>query len=353
MKNIRILQLLLSAALLAGLMPGYSQALRVINTGGKEITNAIHFPARNTGYLAGGGGTVLKTADGGETWQSVSDGQKHHYVAVQFFGPQHGYLLTNQGELVQTTNGGQQWKPVKDTAAVRKSPAATPTGATGPQTRKDSLGLSKPRPPRHLALQANAMHFFNQKEGVVAGNLVSLRDRKQWGVLLKTANGGLTWDTLYRKEGAVFSAVAFPTRNAGYILSSGGQVLRTGNGGTSWQAVQAVQGHGLRGVYFLNANTGYVVGGSGKGVLLKTTNGGLTWQPQPLSSPNFLQTVYFKNEKTGYVGGGQGSLLKTTDGGTTWTRVATTDREVLKVVFVTDAGKVIAAGSRNKILKEK
>ena len=69
--------------------------------------------------------------------------------------------------------------------------------------------------------------------------------------------------------------VTFINAQTGWICAFLGRVIRTTNGGISWDTANTNTGGPLRDIQFLNAQTGWVCGDGG--VLVKSTNGGQTW----------------------------------------------------------------------------
>jgi hypothetical protein len=92
-----------------------------------------------------------------------------------------------------------------------------------------------------------------------------------------------------------------------------GTILKTMNGGATWNALSSGTNNFLWSVYFLDADTGYVAGDGG--IILKTTDSGATWIAQLSGTTNSLSSVYFPTADIGYAAGDGGTILKT--GGST------------------------------------
>ncbi|MBI5472370.1 MAG: T9SS type A sorting domain-containing protein [Ignavibacteriae bacterium] len=115
---------------------------------------------------------------------------------------------------------------------------------------------------------------------------------------------------------------------------TGGVVLRTTNGGTTWQSVGG-GAIGTADVYSgdaLDANTAYVTTSPSATYIYKTTNGGALWTQVYTLAAAFIDGIQMKTTTEGYaVGdpvGGKWIVLKTTDSGTTWARMATEPTQV-------------------------
>ncbi len=82
---------------------------------------ALSFLDRDHGWMVGAGGAVARTTDGGRTWQACSSGVANDLTAVAFTSPTEGWATgmgiykgaahyTVAGCLLHTTDGGLTWK---------------------------------------------------------------------------------------------------------------------------------------------------------------------------------------------------------------------------------------------------
>jgi photosystem II stability/assembly factor-like uncharacterized protein len=72
--------------------------------------NGIAFPvsdAGQVGFAVGGGGTILKTANAGSSWQSQESGTGQTLRAVSFLDFDHGYAVGDNGVILRTQTGGE------------------------------------------------------------------------------------------------------------------------------------------------------------------------------------------------------------------------------------------------------
>lgn len=204
------------------------------------------------------------------------------------------------------------------------------------------------------AFRLNDLCFVNDSIGYVAGGAKFSDD-----ILLKTHDGGKTWDTcISALSGKSFYALLFRTPQQGLVAGTDGRLYSTEDGGKSWQVKQmdywktlyafdyvndtdiiAVGGDGyntgiiwkytaadrkwalidspqfqLRDVDFVENGIGYACGYA---TIIKSKDGGLTWEITPAQNELF-SALCFLNEKVGYAVGRTGSIIKTTDGGDSW-----------------------------------
>lgn len=140
------------------------------------------------------------------------------------------------------------------------------------------------------------------------------------GILLKTTDGGITWDFL-PAETAPLNSAFFTGTDKGYVTGGfcnetacSGEILKTSDGGMTWIAQNIPPNtETLNSVCFPDANTGYLAGDNG--TIFKTTDGGTIWSYQSSNVNQNLNSIFFPDATTGYIVGDYGTILRTTNGG--------------------------------------
>jgi photosystem II stability/assembly factor-like uncharacterized protein len=205
--------------------------------------------------------------------------------------------------------------------------------------------------------ELHSIFFLDDSIGYICGGV-----RYDYGVLLKTTDGGHTWsvpDSVIPKVaytnfffdqqqgfvagfGSFFaftndSAKSFNVTSAvnsipindirfidrmhGVIAAGGsygsGYIAYTSDGGTTW--AQTDYPNNFRAVRYVDSSTAFA---SGYGVIYKSTNGGATFSPLNIRG-DFFVDMDFPTPTTGYFVGYQGMILKTTDGGNSFKKVHT------------------------------
>jgi photosystem II stability/assembly factor-like uncharacterized protein len=134
------------------------------------------------------------------------------------------------------------------------------------------------------------------------------------GSILKTTNGGNSWDYLYGFQ--TFTLGMSNLNNDTFIVfNKDGKLSVTFNSGNNFVFSQTQSGDTLRNGYFLNGKTGWVVGDSG--YILKTTNAGINFTKQNSNTTFDLLDIHFIDSNTGIICGKNGKILRTTNGGVT------------------------------------
>ncbi len=160
------------------------------------------------------------------------------------------------------------------------------------------------------------------------------------GTILRTTDGGGTWNPQTSGTTAILQSVHFTDANngaaVGFAVGSNTTILHTTNGGTTWtpQTSSAPGFLTLFTVFFADINNGTTVGVGTAGTnILHTTNGGATWTGQTSGTAWGVEGVSFINANIGIAVGQEGTIQRTTNGGATWTPQSAGPYDNLNSVF--------------------
>ncbi len=135
-------------------------------------------------------------------------------------------------------------------------------------------------------------------------------------LLLRTMDGGRSWDSLTPPVATTLSAIDFMDSLKGCIVGSSGTVFRTTDGGATWGNRPSGTLSQLLDVRFLNGHIGVAVGV--QGTLLLTNDGGLTWRTVAWGGATTLRKCRFAGLQTIMISGDNGVILSSPDAGATW-----------------------------------
>jgi len=280
----------------------------VLNTGTGMELFSVYFTDSLNGYSVGVAATVLKTEDGGLSWDLIPNVPAYALRSVVFPDARIGFAVGQNGSVVKTSDYGLTWADL--------SPAQ---------------------------IQLYSTHFFDTLTGIaVGGDLV-------YGAIIRTTDGGNTWIPITNPAVSRLTSVYFINDSIGFIVGDNGKILKTANKGLSWSSV-SITGttFKLESVFFPDLNTGYAAGHFG--TIVKTTDGGLTWAPLTSGVNTTFYSIFFTDQNTGYVVG-QGGILKTTDGGENWTPQASGASFIPYSIFFTNNQTGYIAGTGGIIIK--
>ncbi|MDI1323911.1 MAG: YCF48-related protein [Algoriphagus sp.] len=177
--------------------------------------------------------------------------------------------------------------------------------------------------------------FQDQNLGVAVG---------ENGVILRTQNGGDTWTNILSGVTEDLYSIAFSKENHFVAIGENGRILRSTNGGINWTSQNSGVSLQLNDLNFFNPSVGFVAANEGK--ILKTLDGGITWILINTLSNQNLNGIIFSSELIGYAAGEGGLVTKTVDGGQNWTQLITGVTVSLKKISISplDVRIIVAVG---------
>ena len=186
-------------------------------------------------------GTILHSADGGKTWALQASGVEASLFDVIFADEKVGCIVGQKGVILETKDGGEKWE-VKQKDKQYHLFSASFSGdylyavgdfgtvlrkkiSTGTEWEEISLGEEI----EDVIL--NKIQFLDDKIGWICG---------EFGLLLKTDSGGVTWDTIeslpaVNGEKPFVFTVGFRNQNQGVVTLPGNKVLVTEDGAQTWK----------------------------------------------------------------------------------------------------------------------
>ena len=340
-----------------------------------ELTD-VFFIDENLGWVVGESGTILRTRDGGNTWNA------------------------------QTLNNTFR----RDTVELQQKLHNLESGR---RTKSSGITTGRQRTDSPITCRFNSVSFIDANQGWAAGGFQLPYINRTQAVVMHTRDGGITWQPIENLAIPRLRKIEFTSPRRGIAYGDSGNVFtggifETNDAGNSWSAISrqtdvawidaeqtkdhyvTVDNAGQLGRYsngqyeaavllgdpvaskidfrcvkMIDDNQGVAVGTQGR--LFKTNNGGLSWQRVPIETThpqlvhfdwqtaavtdqkvvlagfpgstiatldlksNQLSTVktpvrtklnrlFFLNSKTGWAVGDFGVVLTTTDGGQTWRR---------------------------------
>lgn len=181
--------------------------------------------------------------------------------------------------------------------------------------------------------ELNAVYFANETVGYIVGGDVTLNAANDTAIILKTTDGGVTWNSIYSDTGFYAISVYAASPTVAYVTTTANFILKTIDGGTTWERIEiATDDFFMSHINFSNTNTGYIVGSkNANGVLYKTIDAGNTWVDATESDTvlsgllidNQLTSIEFSSTNTILISGGlwnNGTILRSTDAGDTWNK---------------------------------
>jgi photosystem II stability/assembly factor-like uncharacterized protein len=271
---------------------------------------SVCFVNAQTGWTVGKSGIVLRSIDGGLTWENKAYATLETLFSTFFLSEQIGWAGGRKGTLLKTINGGLNWEKV-----------ATPTDYR----------------------TYYQIYFADSQRGWACAT---------HGKILKTVDGGTTWTEKSTSSTKAFHDICFINSNIGWVVGGGSiysEIFKTSDGGDSWIPQISPAEKCLFGVYFIDSSIGWAVGMDG--AILKTEDGGANWNFKNSDVPidAWLEDVYFKDANIGFVVG-KAIILQTIDGGDNWTQKNNISGWLEKIIFM-DANNGLVLGTKADVGK--
>jgi photosystem II stability/assembly factor-like uncharacterized protein len=168
----------------------------------RHLLLGASFLDAQTGWLSGGGLTVLKTEDGGATWRA-----------------------------------GTIFLPATGAAEARSQQRQS-----DPRVVEPGGGARQEDASRRFSRRLYAVCFVTPVRGWAVGS---------GGVIIATSDGGRTWRPQSSGVGDDLFDVKFFDEREGWAVGSGGTMLHTTDGGVTWGDAKRVTTHALERLFFV------------------------------------------------------------------------------------------------------
>ena len=162
---------------------------------------------------------VLRTEDGGETWNRIAVPSKGELFHLDYNGSSHGWIVGDEGVILATVDGGSTWTL---------------------QNSKTKLALYN-------------VDFRDDDLGYAVG---------EKGVVIRTEDGGRNWQRVPAQTSATLMRVDFPDDRNGWIVGYNGSMMRSADKGRTWIAQNSGLKAHLYGLYIAK-KYGWAVGAKG------------------------------------------------------------------------------------------
>lgn len=275
-------------------------------SGYSENLKTIYFEG-DTGIASGRSSStstkILKTYNGGQSWlATIPSGSINLHIQNAFYFNLNKILFT-----------GDNTNPLSCTITC---PLPIKRTQNNVDTLEDiswsSTGTGSPAP------SGRSILFVNDTIGYVCGTK---------GRMAKTIDGGNTWtnislapSVIKKSNQSIFNDIFFFNPDTGFIvgqanLSSGSTlavILKTNNGGLSWDIdTTSLGGFIPQKITFLNDTLGYAackILNTGYGMIKKTINGGQSWTTEVFDNAGFFKDIWVINDSLIYVIGETGMI---------------------------------------------
>lgn len=266
---------------------GHHWELQKVEVTGKtfqrdEDLRCIDIVDADVAVVAGAGGTVFRTLDGGDEWESIGYPELPGDFSIEdihFLNASEGWVVgwdldpPRDQSIYHTTNGGLTWTN-----------------------------------PFRLPTIWERVHFMDSQHGIIMGT---------GGIYLYTEDGGKNWTEGslpdWKHGSPTIVDMVFPDPLHGWAVGWWGYYAKTSDGGKTWE--QLDMGDNVRvglGIEARDENEAWIVAldDSMKRIILHTKNGGSTWLRERSPSTDVEVPSQITRTASGrmWIGGDQGSI---------------------------------------------
>jgi len=297
----------------------------VINTGFPGVNSCISVYDQNSGFILIDSNVLIKSSNGGYNWFHFNDLNNVRVpVSLKFINANTGFLLSRLDysvaggtQLLRTSNGGLTWDVIIYDNNYEVKNISFPDQFTGYAAGSKYFGVDNYKTVLLKTTNAGvtwdsistsfngdpfSFYFINNNTGLISF----------WNSIFKTTNSGINWNLINNSSG--MSMFQFLDSLKGFGLNFYGYILKTTDGGINWQRLSDPKFNVFN---FVNSDICYSVGYGGR--IARTSNGGNNWIRQDTRiTDESLWDISFSDNNTGFITGEYGTLLKTVNGGTNW-----------------------------------
>ncbi len=209
------------------------------------IFRTVGFVTDQKGFVAGDGGILMATEDGGSSWHKVASSTDRNLLSIQFVGDK-GWIAGYDGVILHSEDGGKTW-------VNQKSDTTQPV---------------------------DRIYSADAEQGWAVGGV---------GTLVRTTDGGQNWKLVdLPTDFWTLSSVYFRDKDNGWIVGFQGRILRTQDGGLTWKALKSPVANWLTSIRFDRQGRGWIAAESD---LLVSEDGGETWRNIPVKGSIYVNRI--------------------------------------------------------------
>ena len=238
--------------------------------------------AAGSQYTVDSEGIIIKTIDGGETWETILplSGSVHSFTRIEFVTPLKGFVVGWGNTFMKTEDGGETWDDVE-------------------------AGTNM--------YFYSSLNFYNEDVGFASGlNLSNGLDS------YVTNDGGMTWTIGASTANMAEFAAAFADETTLFSVGKDQVISKSEDGGDNWSIINTgIQGFYNFEVFFKDVDNGIV--STEDGTLLTTHDSGVTWDTFSTGYHNFYGLNYIGDQL--YAAGTDEDVFYSSDNGITWNLV--------------------------------
>ena len=283
------------------------------------IVNIIsaHFVNDSTGWAVGHDGVVLKTTDGGATWNRQFDGFKANEQTLV----QREEFVAGLEEKLETASDDEiedlEYQLEEAQFALEDAQFDVEGGSTKPFLD---------------------VWFKDENNGIIVG---------AYGQMFKTTDGGATWnnvaDQLDNPDRFHLNAIEQIQPGSLVVVGEAGLIMRSADNGDTWETLESPYEGSLFGAVSTRQLNGLLVYGL-RGNVFRSSDFGDSWEEIEVNTEQTLNSGSAFKDGTIMLVGNNGVVLKSYDSGRNFTTTVREDRSSLVGITESMEGGIVLVG---------
>lgn len=311
-------------------------------------------------WAIGDQNTVLRSEDGGDSWQTVTIPIRGHWRSISTLTRQTIWLagVEVQAEtdktvaiMIRSEDGGQTWNKINLPSGIQE---ICKLHIDKGQHEGFAVSTSTQMTPSGMIKCEDDLDFWEVEATEVGQEWRGAAFDDAQGVLVGRHGKVIAWNSGTFAESGVktlgpthFEAAAIDMHQQLWIVGNEGAILTSSSGGLNWIAPTGSLPSAVRKLMDLKTITtageaDVWCAGSPGSVIWHSPDGGQNWQGQLSPSSATLRKITFLDQKRGIAVGDLGTILKTSDAGKNWNIVRGKNRRIAMSSFYSTPDDVSA-----------
>ena len=274
-------------------------------------------------FAVGERGHVLHSADEGRTWTQVQVPGSANLTAVYFMDDKHGWAVGHAELILRTADGGDSWERVH----------------FAPENLQPLLDVWFADSERGLAVGAYGVIYASTDGGRVWTEVPFAPEPLAAATQVNAGDMEAEVDLGFEFH---LNAIARGPGQRLYLGAEAGRIFRSDDDGTTWRELPSPYDGSFYGILPLEGDALLAFGLRGN--LFRSDDGGMTWTAIPTGTVALLNSGVRIGADTIVISGMAGVLLVSRDGGRNFSLSQQEDRRAISAVMPAADGQLIVAG---------
>lgn len=276
-------------------------------------------------FAAGERGHVLYSTDKGATWTQVEVPASANLTAIYFADERHGWAVGHVETILRTVNGGESWELVH----------------LAPEDPQPLLDVWFADDARGIAVGAYGIVYVTSDGGAVWSQVPFEPAPLEGAEKVEPTPEDMEAEFDLGFEFHLNALARGPGRRL-YLGAEAGRLFRSDDDGASWRELPSPYDGSFHGVLPLDGDT--VLAFGLRGNLFRSDDGGMSWTAIATGTTALLNAGARIDERTVVIVGMAGVVLVSRDGGRSFDLHQQADRRALSSVVPSGDGALIVAG---------